>query len=182
MYAGRQALRQNSGQPGKRLVDVEREAEAPAGLKRNEALEGGANDSGGVDRVVLLYAIAAQQPDEHVHGLGRRGLAFGVVGVRGALQRRIGARVLAGVCPVRLGYSPERVIAGAADGGLLQRGGQLPRASNGEPASQIVKAGDVDVVGDATRDWNPWWAVDAPGSCSSWSARHPLWSSRNAWR
>ncbi|HEY6776843.1 MAG TPA: DUF5937 family protein [Thermoleophilaceae bacterium] len=37
-------------------------------------------------------------------------------------------------------------------------------------------------MGDATRDWNPWWAVDAPGSCSSWSARHPLWSSRNAWR
>lgn len=37
-------------------------------------------------------------------------------------------------------------------------------------------------MGDATRDWNPWWAVDAPGSCSSWSGRHPLWSSRNAWR
>lgn len=108
-------------------------------------MKGRANDSRSVDRVVVLDPVAAQYPGEHVYDLGGCGPGFSVVGTRSALQRRIGARVLARVCAVGLGYSPQRVVAGAADGGLLQRGCQLPRAPNCEPAPQIVEAGDVDV-------------------------------------
>ena len=49
-----EALRQDRGQPAERLVDVERQAEAPGRFKRDEAVQGGANDSRRVDRVVVL--------------------------------------------------------------------------------------------------------------------------------
>ena len=56
-------------QPGEGFVDVKRETEASTGFERDEAVQGGADDAGRVDRVVRLETVAAQYGEDDVDGL-----------------------------------------------------------------------------------------------------------------
>ena len=56
---GPQSLVEQVREPGEGFVDVERETEAATGLERDESVEGGADDAGGVNRVVRLETVAA---------------------------------------------------------------------------------------------------------------------------
>ena len=56
---GPQSLVEQVREPGEGFVDVKRETEAATGLERDESVEGGADDAGGVNRVVRLETVAA---------------------------------------------------------------------------------------------------------------------------
>ena len=56
---GPQSLVEQLREPGEGFVDVKRETEAATGLERDESVEGGADDAGGVNRVVRLETVAA---------------------------------------------------------------------------------------------------------------------------
>src|SRR6188472_2824755 len=94
--AGEPAV-EHRGEPCERLVYVERDPEAARGLQRREAVQGGADDAGGVDRLVALEVEAAQRRADGVDCLGRGGGGLSVGGVGDALERRIGAGMLARV-------------------------------------------------------------------------------------
>src|SRR6476659_1023124 len=124
---GPQSLVEQVREPGEGLVDVKRETEAATGFERDESVEGGADDPGRVDRVVRLETVAAQHGEDDVDGLGCCSGGFAVAGVGCTLERRVAARMLAGVAAVGVGHGHERVAAGAACGRRLH--------CRGEPAA-----------------------------------------------
>ena len=142
---GGEALVEELCESGEGFVDVEREPEAAAGLERGEPVQGGADDAGGVNRVVRLEVVAAQHGEDDVDRLRSRGAGFRVVGIGRPLQRRVAARVLAGVASVGVGHGRKRVAAGAARGRRLHRGSEPAGAASREPPPQIGKPLDVRV-------------------------------------
>ena len=65
------------------------------------------------------------------------GAAAVLADVGRALQRRVGAGVLARIGAIDVRHSRERIAAGAPRDRRLQRGAQLAGAADGEPATDV---------------------------------------------
>jgi hypothetical protein len=96
-------------EPRERGVEIERDAEALVRLERGEAVERRTHDPRGVDRLLAVEAVAAQDRDDDVDGGARRRerVAPGAARRRSAERRGQLARAARREAPAQVGQAAD---------------------------------------------------------------------------